>query len=97
MGVRAAAALLVDFPDFNLRLARELAWRGIPIVYYVSPQVWAWRKGRVRVIADCVARMLVLFEFEVPFYRAHGVPVTTHTGVWADGSFSFSRSAHLTW
>jgi lipid-A-disaccharide synthase len=76
---RPAAALLVDFPDFNLRLARELAWRGIPIVYYVSPQVWAWRKGRVRVIADCVARMLVLFEFEVPFYRAHGVPVT-HVG-----------------
>lgn len=76
---RPAAALLVDFPDFNLRLARELAWRGIPIVYYVSPQVWAWRKGRVRVIADCVARMLVLFEFEVAFYRAHGVPVT-HVG-----------------
>ena len=76
---RPSAALLVDFPDFNLRLARELAWRGIPIVYYVSPQIWAWRKGRVRVIADCVARMLVLFEFEVPFYRAHGVPVT-HVG-----------------
>lgn len=76
---RPAAALLVDFPDFNLRLARELAWRGIPVVYYVSPQVWAWRRGRVRTIADCVTRMLVLFEFEVPFYRAHGVPVV-HVG-----------------
>ncbi|KAB2963060.1 MAG: lipid-A-disaccharide synthase, partial [Thermoanaerobaculia bacterium] len=76
---RPAAALLVDFPDFNLRLARELAWRGIPVVYYVSPQVWAWRRGRVRAIADCVTLMLVLFEFEVPFYRAHGVPVV-HVG-----------------
>jgi lipid-A-disaccharide synthase len=76
---RPAAALLVDFPDFNLRLARELAWRGVPVVYYVSPQVWAWRRGRVRLIADCVARMLVLFPFEVPFYAQHGVPVV-HVG-----------------
>lgn len=76
---RPAAALLVDFPDFNLRLARQLAWRGVPVLYYVSPQVWAWRRGRVRVIADCVARMLVLFPFEVPFYTAHGVPVV-HVG-----------------
>ena len=76
---RPAAALLVDFPDFNLRLARELAWRGVPVLYYVSPQVWAWRRGRVRVIADCVARMLVLFPFEVPFYARHGVPVV-HVG-----------------
>ncbi len=46
----------IDFPDFNLRLARELAWRGIPVVYYVSPQIWAWRRGRVRTIAECVAQ-----------------------------------------
>jgi len=76
---RPAAALLVDFPEFNLRLARELAWRGIPVVYYVSPQIWAWRRGRVRTIADCVAKMLVLFPFEVPFYADHGVPVS-HVG-----------------
>jgi len=76
---RPAAALLVDAPDFNLRLARKLAWRGIPVVYYVSPQVWAWRKGRVRTIEDCVDEMLVLFPFEVPFYRRHGVAVT-HVG-----------------
>jgi hypothetical protein len=44
-------AILVDFPDFNLRLARQLHQRGIPVVYYISPQVWAWRKGRVRLIA----------------------------------------------
>ena len=74
-----AAALLVDAPDFNLRLARRLAWHGVPVVYYVSPQIWAWRRGRVRVIEECVDEMLVLFPFEVPFYRSHGVAVT-HVG-----------------
>ena len=76
---RPRAAVLVDFPDFNLRLARELAWAGVPVVYYVSPQIWAWRRGRVRTIADTVSRMLVLFPFEVPFYRRHGVSVV-HVG-----------------
>lgn len=76
---RPRAAVLVDAPDFNLRLAKELAWRGVPVVYYVSPQIWAWRRGRVRTIADCVDKMLVLFPFEVPFYRAHGVDVV-HVG-----------------
>lgn len=76
---RPAAALLVDFPEFNLRLARELAWRGIPVVYYVSPQIWAWRRGRVRAIRETVARMLVLFDFEAAFYRSHGVSVV-HVG-----------------
>jgi lipid-A-disaccharide synthase len=69
-------ALLVDYAGFNLRLARELRRRGIPVVYYVSPQVWAWRRGRVRTIRECVARMLVIFPFEEPFYRAESVPVT---------------------
>jgi lipid-A-disaccharide synthase len=76
---RPRAALLIDFPDFNLRLARELAWRGIPVVYYVSPQIWAWRRGRVRTIAECVRKMLVLFAFEAEFYRAHGV-AAVHVG-----------------
>ncbi|MCB1009868.1 MAG: lipid-A-disaccharide synthase [Acidobacteria bacterium] len=76
---RPRVAVLVDFPDFNLRLARHLAWAGIPIVYYVSPQIWAWRRGRVRTIAQTVSKMLVLFPFEVPFYRRHRVPVT-HVG-----------------
>ncbi|MGH7337824.1 MAG: lipid-A-disaccharide synthase, partial [Myxococcota bacterium] len=76
---RPAAALLVDFPEFNLRLARELAWRRIPVVYYVSPQIWAWRRGRVRAIRDTVDRMLVLFDFEEAFYRRHGVAVR-HVG-----------------
>jgi lipid-A-disaccharide synthase len=76
---RPAAAVLVDFPEFNLRLARRLRWLGIPIVYYISPQVWAWRRGRVRAISELVERMLVLFGFEAGFYRRHGVPVT-HVG-----------------
>ena len=66
----------IDFPDFNLRLAGAAARRGVPVVYFVSPQVWAWRRGRVRVIRERVARMLVLFPFEVPFYEDAGVPVT---------------------
>lgn len=66
----------IDFPDFNLRLAGEAARRGVPVVYFVSPQVWAWRRGRVREIRRRVARMLVLFPFEVPFYEQAGVPVT---------------------
>ncbi len=76
---RPAAAILVDFPDFNLRLASELRWLQIPVIYYVSPQVWAWRRGRVRAIAETVDRMLVLFGFELPFYVEHRVPAV-HVG-----------------
>ena len=66
----------IDFPDFNLRLASRAASFGVPIVYYVSPQVWAWRKGRVRAMRELVRRMLVLFPFESAFYEAEGVPAT---------------------
>ena len=76
---RPAVALLVDFPDFNLRLAKELAARGVRVVYYISPQVWAWRRGRVRSIAEHVDEMLVLFPFEAEFYAGHDVTVT-HVG-----------------
>ncbi len=76
---RPDAAVLIDFPDFNLRLARELEKRGLRVVYYISPQVWAWRKGRVRTISRLVDRMLVLFPFEVDFYRRHHVDVI-HVG-----------------
>jgi lipid-A-disaccharide synthase len=76
---RATSALLIDFPDFNLRLAHELKRRGVRVVYYISPQVWAWRKGRVKTIARVVDRMLVLFPFEVDFYRRHGVEAV-HVG-----------------
>lgn len=66
----------IDFPDFNLRLAARAKAAGVPVVYYVSPQVWAWRRGRVRAIRDLVRRMLVLFPFESTFYETEGVPVT---------------------
>lgn len=66
----------IDFPDFNLRLAGRATAAGIPVVYYVSPQVWAWRKGRVAAMRKRVRRMLVLFPFESTFYEAEGVPAT---------------------
>jgi lipid-A-disaccharide synthase len=72
-------AVLIDFPEFNLRLARELAERGVPIVYYISPQVWAWRRGRIKAIAELVDAMLVLFPFEAELYRRHGVDAV-HVG-----------------
>ncbi len=66
-------ALLLDYPDFNLRLAKQLKKRGIKVIYYISPQVWAWRTGRVNAIRKCVDHMLVLFPFEEAFYREHDV------------------------
>jgi lipid-A-disaccharide synthase len=66
----------IDFPDFNLNLAGRANRNGIPVVYFVSPQVWAWRRGRVRKMRDVVRRMLVLFPFEAAFYESEGVPVT---------------------
>lgn len=74
--LRPDVAVLVDYPDFNLRLARELHRRGVPVAYYVSPQVWAWRRGRIRDIRATVARMIVIFPFEEALYREAGVPVT---------------------
>ncbi|MDR1728512.1 MAG: lipid-A-disaccharide synthase [Acidobacteriota bacterium] len=68
-----AVAVLLDFPDFNLRLAKKLKRLGVKIVYYISPQVWAWRGGRVRVIRKCVDEMLVILPFEEDFYRRRGV------------------------
>ena len=75
----ARTAILIDSPDFNLRMARELRKRGLKVVYYVSPQVWAWRKGRIRQICRDVDLMLVLFPFEVDFYREHGLDAV-HVG-----------------
>src|ERR1043166_9115979 len=70
------AAILIDFPDFNLRLARELHRLGIPVFYFVSPQIWAWRTGRVRQIQKYVRKMIVIFPFEQEFYARHGVEVS---------------------
>jgi lipid-A-disaccharide synthase len=70
------AAILIDFPDFNLRLAKELHALGIPVFYFVSPQIWAWRTGRVKQIQQYVHKMIVIFPFEQEFYRRHGVEVS---------------------
>jgi lipid-A-disaccharide synthase len=66
-------AVLIDFPDWNLRLARELYRRKIPVVYYVSPQLWAWRPKRIAQIKRYVRKMLVIFPFEEAWYRERGV------------------------
>ncbi|WNZ59414.1 lipid-A-disaccharide synthase [Myxococcus sp. MxC21-1] len=66
-------AILVDIPDFNLRLAKKLKALGVPVAYYVSPMIWAWRRGRVHTIKRLVDRMLCILPFEEDFYREAGV------------------------
>jgi lipid-A-disaccharide synthase len=70
---RPDLAILIDFPDVNLSLAAELRRLKIPVVYFVSPQLWAWKKWRVKGVKRNVSRMLVIFPFEEAFYRAHGI------------------------
>ena len=67
------AALLIDYPGMNLHIAAFLKQLGIPVIYYISPQVWAWKERRVEKIRACVDRLLVIFDFEVEFYRRHGI------------------------
>jgi lipid-A-disaccharide synthase len=69
------AAILIDFPDFNLRLGQRIRDAGVPVVYYVSPQVWAWREGRVKQLRRFVNKMLVILPFEEEMYRKAGVDV----------------------
>lgn len=70
---RPRVAVLLDYPEFNLRLAKELKSRGIPVVYYISPQIWAWRKNRVFQMKERCDRVLILFPFEMDFYLKHQV------------------------
>jgi len=67
-------AILTDSPDFHLRLARRLKRRGIPIVYLVAPQVWAWRRGRIPSMRRTIDRLLCIFPFEEEFFQRHGIP-----------------------
>jgi lipid-A-disaccharide synthase len=69
-------AILTDSPDFHLRLARKLKRLGVPVFYFVAPQAWAWRPGRVRIIRETVRRLLCIFPFEEPFFLRHGVSAT---------------------
>lgn len=66
-------AVLLDFPEFNLRLARKMKRRGVPVVYYISPQIWAWRSSRIRNIRKYVDKMLVILPFEEEYYNKRGV------------------------
>lgn len=68
--------ILIDYPGFNLRLARVAKRAKVPVLYYISPQIWAWRQGRVRKIARLVDHMAVILPFEAPFYEQAGVPVS---------------------
>jgi len=70
---RPALAILIDFPEIHLRLAEEFKRLGIPVLYFVSPQLWAWKKHRIKQVQRDVKRMAVIFPFEEPFYRNHGV------------------------
>ncbi|MHB8770700.1 MAG: lipid-A-disaccharide synthase [Syntrophales bacterium] len=73
---RPDLVILIDYPDFNLPLARAARKHGIKVLYYISPQVWAWRKGRIATIRKSVNRMAVILPFEEAFYRGAGVDVT---------------------
>ncbi len=73
---RPGLLILVDFPDFNLFVATYAKRLKIPVLYYISPQIWAWRKGRIRTIGKKVDHMAVILPFEKPFYRKHGIPAT---------------------
>jgi len=70
---RPAAAILIDSPDFNLRLAKVLKKKSTPVLYYISPTVWAWRKGRLKTIQKFVNQMMLIFPFEEEFYSENGV------------------------
>lgn len=71
--VKPSLAILIDYPGFNLRLARILKEHNIPVMYYISPQLWAWHKSRVKQVKIYIDRMVVLFDFEKDFYREHGI------------------------
>lgn len=73
---RPAALIAIDFPDFNFWLARGMKRLGIPVVYYIGPQIWAWRGGRLKTMKKIADRVIVIFPFEEKIYREAGVPVT---------------------
>jgi len=70
---KPAVAVLIDFPDVNFRLARHLRAAGVPVIWFVSPQLWAWKRSRLRWVQQRVSKMMVIFPFEETFYRNRGV------------------------
>jgi lipid-A-disaccharide synthase len=73
---RPDVAVLTDSPDFHLRLAKKLRRQGVPVIYLIAPQAWAWRQGRVRIMRRTIHRLLCIFPFEEAFFCRHGVPAT---------------------
>jgi len=67
--------ILIDYPGFNLRLAKQAKKRDIKVAYYISPQLWAWGKGRIKTVKACVDKMIVILPFEEDFYKGYNVPV----------------------
>src|SRR6056297_220827 len=75
-GLRPDLIILIDFPDFNLHIAKLAKNQGVPVLYYISPQIWAWRSGRIRKIRQYVDQMAVILPFEADYYRRRNVPAT---------------------
>jgi len=88
---KPSALVLVDFPGFNLRLAEKAKCRGVPVIYYISPQVWAWRPGRIEKIKALVKKMIVILPFEKAFYDGFGMDVTYVGHPLLDGE-TFSKT-----
>lgn len=70
--------LLVDYPGFNLRMAKWAHRRKLPVYYFIAPQVWAWKERRVSILRTCVQKLFVVLPFEVDFFRSHGISATYH-------------------
>jgi lipid-A-disaccharide synthase len=85
--------ILIDFPDFNLNVAAFAKKLGIPVLYYISPQIWAWRPGRVKKIARLVDHMAVILPFEEDFYRKHAIPVTFVGHPLLDTNLDYEKKA----
>jgi lipid-A-disaccharide synthase len=85
--------ILIDFPDFNLKLAAVARQQGIPVFYYITPQVWAWRQGRIHTIKQLVDRAAVILPFEDRFFREHGIPVSFVGHPLMDAGYGISPAA----
>ena len=90
-----ARAILIDYPGFNLRLAKELKKRQIPVTYYISPQLWAWKEKRIEIIRECVDQMLCIFPFEEQWYHQRGVEATYVGHPFFDGEPHFMERRYF--
>lgn len=89
------AAILLDYPGFNIRLGVKLKALGIPVYYYISPQVWAWKKGRVKTMRKFIKRIFVIFPFEEAFYKEQGIPVTFTGHPVVERDFNLPERSHF--